>query len=80
MQRVGRQNMDSIDGWIFEQLLIISGGAVDANAVTELRAPVRSLEPATAAISTVPRRRRFSACTFPMKPVPMSAVFSIFIT
>src|ERR1700721_2645768 len=39
-----------------------------------------SLDPATDAISTLPKRRRFSACTFPMKPVPMRTVFCIFIT
>ena len=39
VQRVGRQNMDSVDAGIFEQLLIISGGAVDSNALTELARP-----------------------------------------
>ncbi len=36
VQRVGCQNMDSVDAGIFEQLLIISSGPVDANALTEL--------------------------------------------
>jgi hypothetical protein len=36
MQRVGCQNMDSVDAGIFEQLLIISSGPIDSNALTEL--------------------------------------------
>ncbi len=39
VQRVGRQNMDGVDAGIFQQLLIISGGPVDTNALTELARP-----------------------------------------
>src|SRR5690606_3288367 len=39
-----------------------------------------SLTPATATISTLPRRRMASEWTFPMKPAPMTAVFTLCIS
>jgi hypothetical protein len=79
VQTVGCQDMDRVNGRIAKQRPIVARRTIDAEAGSNPRA-FSSLDAATAAISTLPRRRRFSACTFPMKPSPISATEMFFIT
>ena len=74
MVHVRRADVDGGDLFVVEHFFQVAACLRDSHGFGELFALVPGLLPTTAATSTFPKRRTFSVCTLPMKPVPTIAV------
>ncbi len=70
--------MDGVELGIGQQILVIAGGALNAQVIGKL-ARCLGGPPATPVTSILPRRRNASVWTRPIKPMPKIATFNFFI-